>query len=133
MRDHRDIAHALLRFTVGVMFLLYGVEKLRGGIFAFTHGMVHSFEGILPAVLVKAFAYALPFAEVLIGVLLILGLFTRGALTLAGLLMVALTFGTAIKPEPDTVAQNVMIALVIFVLLWTSQHNGWSIDRRRKR
>ncbi len=133
MRDHRDIAHALLRITVGVMFLLYGIEKFRGGIFAFTHGLVHAYEGVLPALLVKPFAYALPFAEVIVGALLILGLFTRWSLMTAGLLMIALIFGTTIKPQPDTVAQNVMFALVIFVLLWTSEHNGWSLDRFRKR
>ncbi len=133
MRDHRDLAHGLLRVTVGVMFLFYGIGKFRGGVGAFAKGMVKSFEGKLPSALVTPFAYALPFAEVIIGVLVILGLFTTAALVLAGLLMTALTFGTVVMPDPPTVAHNVLIALAIFALLYTVDHNFWSIDAMRRR
>jgi thiosulfate dehydrogenase [quinone] large subunit len=132
-RDHRDAAHALLRITVGVMFLFYGIGKFRGGLFAFTHGLVHSFDGQLPAVLVKPFATVLPFAEVIVGALLIVGLFTRGTLVAAGLLVIALTLGVTIKPDPETVAHNVQFGVAIFLLLWSADRNGWSVDRLRGR
>jgi thiosulfate dehydrogenase [quinone] large subunit len=133
MRDHRDDAHALLRLTVGLMFLVYGISKLRGGLFAFSHAMVTSFEGILPLALVKPFVTVLPFAEITIGALLILGLFTRGALIAAGLLMAALTVGVTIRPDPPTVAHNVQYGVAIFLLLWSADRNGWSLDRLRAR
>jgi thiosulfate dehydrogenase [quinone] large subunit len=133
MRDQRDVAHALLRITVGVMFLCYGIGKLRGGLFAFTHGMVASFDGVLPSMLVKPFATVLPFAEVIIGSLLIVGLFTRAALVGAGIMMIALTLGVTIKPDPDTVAHNVQFAVAIFILLWSADRNGWSLDSLRAR
>ena len=133
MKDHRDLAHALLRITVGVMFLFYGIGKFRGGLFAFSHGMTQSFEGALPAILVKPFATVLPFAEVIIGGLLIIGLFVRPALVAAGLLIIALTLGVTIKPDPETVAHNVQYGVAIFVLLWCADRNGWSVDRLRAR
>lgn len=127
---HREIAYALLRVTVGTMFLFFGVGKLLGGVGGFTGGMVERFAGsFLPSPLVELFAYVLPFAEVAIGALLVLGLFNVTTLTLAGLLMLALTFGAVMLPDPPTVAQNVTFALVIFVLLWSAEHNAYSLGR----
>ncbi len=127
---HREIAYALLRVTVGTMFLFFGVGKLLGGVGGFTGGMVERFAGsFLPSPLVELFAYVLPFAEVAIGALLVLGLFNVATLTLAGLLMLALTFGAVMLPDPPTVAQNVTFALVIFVLLWSAEHNAYSLGR----
>jgi len=127
---HREIAYALLRVTVGMMFLFFGVGKLLGGVGGFTGGMVERFAGsFLPSPLVELFAYVLPFAEVAIGALLVLGLFNVATLTLAGLLMLALTFGAVMLPDPPTVAQNVTFALVIFVLLWSAEHNAYSLGR----
>src|SRR5205085_11426746 len=94
MSNHREVAYALLRVTLGVVFLFNGVEKFMGGLGNFVGGMNQRFAGKLPAALVMPFAYALPFMEVLCGALLLLGLFSSIALVLSGLLLVALTFGT---------------------------------------
>ncbi len=127
---HREIAYALLRVTVGIMFLFFGVGKLLGGVGGFTGGMLERFaDSFLPSSLVELFAYALPFAEVAIGALLVLGLFNVATLTFAGLLMLALTFGAVVLADPPTVAQNVTFALVIFVLLWSAEHNAYSLGR----
>src|SRR5215208_4205196 len=96
MNKHREAAYALLRATLGVIFLFFGVGKFMGGVGSFADGMNQHFAGKLPSALVLPFAYTLPFAEVLVGSLLLLGLFTRIALVLSGLLLAALTFGTVI-------------------------------------
>ena len=132
MRSTREIGYALLRITLGIMFATYGVGKFKMGIGNFASILQKEFTGKLPMVLVSPFAYALPIAELLIGVLLVLGLFTSLALILAGLLMVALVFGTALNGQPAVAAQNVSFALVIFVLLWASENNGYSLDRLRR-
>ena len=128
---HREIAYALLRVTVGMMFLFFGVGKLLGGVGGFTGGMVERFAGsFLPSPLVELFAYVLPFAEVAIGTLLVLGLFNVATLTRAGLLRLALTFGAGVVlADPPTAAQNVTFALVIFVLLWSAEHNAYFPSR----
>jgi thiosulfate dehydrogenase [quinone] large subunit len=132
MNNHREIGYALLRLTVGVMFLFFGIGKFMGGIGNFASGMQQHFAGKLPSMLVWPFAYALPFAEVALGALILLGLFNVFALSLSGLLLVALTFGTVMLGDPPTVAHNVQYALVNFVLLWLAEYNGYSIDRLRR-
>ena len=128
---HREAAYALLRVTVGVMFLFFGIGKFMGGIGNFAGGMNQRFSGKLPSALVLPFAYALPFMEVLFGALILVGLFTSVALVLSGLLLLALTFGTVMLGDAPTVAHNVQYALVNFVLLWLADHNGYSVDRLR--
>ncbi len=131
---HREIAYALLRVTVGVLFLFSGIGKLLKGVDNFAFGMMERFaDSPLPSSLVELFVNVLPFAEVAVGVILVVGLFNVAALTLAGLLILALTFGAVVLADPPTVAHNVTYALVIFVLLWLAEHNGYSLDRPRAR
>ena len=129
MNNYRGAAYALLRVTLGVVFFFSGVGKFVGGLGEFVAGMQQRFAGKLPLALVTAFAYALPFMEVLLGALLLLGLFTGAALVLSGLLLLALTFGTVMQNDFPTVAHNTQYALVNFVLLWLADHNGFSVDR----
>jgi thiosulfate dehydrogenase [quinone] large subunit len=131
MRNHREAAYALLRVTLGVIFLFYGIGKFMGGIGNFAGSMNQHFSGKLPSALVLPFAYALPFLEVITGALLVLGLFQVAALILGSLTVLGLTFGTVILGDPPTVAHNLQYALVFFVLLWFAEHNGYSIDRLR--
>ena len=134
MAKYQEIAYALLRITVGVMFLFFGVGKLIRGLSGFVSGVEERFaESWLPQALVTPFAYVLPFAEIAIGGLLILGLFTAAALTAAAVLMMALTFGTVAEPDPATTARNVNYALILFVLLFLIRSNGYSADRALRR
>ena len=126
--NHREVAYALLRATLGVNFLFYGIGKLVGGLGAFVGTMNQRFTGKLPAILVMPFAYALPFGEVAAGLLILIGLFTRVGLVLSGLLLLALTFGTVMLGDAATVAHNLQYALVNFVLLWLIDLNGYSLD-----
>ncbi|MBZ5536349.1 MAG: DoxX family membrane protein [Acidobacteriia bacterium] len=132
MRTSREIGYALLRVTLGVLFATYGIGKFRMGIGNFAGVIEKEFTGKLPMVLVSPFGYILPFAELLVGVLLTLGLFTSLALILAGLLMIALTFGMALTGQAPVVAQNLTYVLVIFILFWALESNGYSLDRLRQ-
>jgi len=126
--NHRETAYALLRITLGVIFLFYGIGKFMGGLANFVGGMNQHFAGKLPAIMVTAFAYALPFGEVIAGALILFGLFTRAGLTLSGLLLIGLTFGMVMLGDAPTVAHNLQYALVNFVLLWLVDLNRYSID-----
>jgi thiosulfate dehydrogenase [quinone] large subunit len=131
--NHREAAYALLRITLGVIFLFYGVGKFMGGIDNFVGGMNQHFAGKLPTVMVTPFAYVLPFAEVTLGALILIGLFSRFALVLSGLLLVGLTFGTVMLGEAPTVAHNLQYALVNFILLWLVDLNQYSLDSLLRR
>src|SRR5215208_6436836 len=132
MFNHREAAYALLRVTLGVVFLFSGVGKFMGGVGNFAAGLEKQFAGKLPSALVLPFAYTLPFMEVFFGALILLGLFNSIALALSGLLLLALTFGTVMLGDAPTVAHNLQYVLVNFVLLWLVDYNGYSIDRLRR-
>ena len=131
--NHREAAYALLRITFGVVFLFFGIGKFIRGIGQFVDGMNEQFAGKLPVFMVTPFAYMLPFGETIAGALICFGLFTRLGLTLSGLLLIGLTFGTVVLGEAPTVAHNLQYALVSFVLLWFVDLNGYSLDRLLKR
>lgn len=114
------------------MFFFYGLDKFIRGLDQVAADLSERFmASTLPEALAEAFAYVLPFLEVTLGSLLILGLFTRVALILAAVLMLGLTFCAVMEPNPATDAHNTNYALVIFVPLWLSDHNGFSVDRYR--
>ncbi|HEU4852021.1 MAG TPA: DoxX family protein [Telluria sp.] len=82
--SHADLGRLILRVTLGVLILLHGIAKLRGGI-GFIEGVVTAHG--LPA----AFAYLVYVGEVLAPVLLIIGLWTRAAaLVVLGNMLVAI-------------------------------------------
>lgn len=132
MKNHRQAAFALLRVTLGSIFLTTGVVKFVLGVGNFAAGLQQQFADKLPMFIVTPFAYALPFAEVTIGALLVVGLFTEMALVLAGLLLIILTFGKVVINDSATVAHNLSYALISFMLLWLAEYNGYSIDRCRR-
>ena len=126
--NHREAAYALLRATLGVVLLFFGIGKFMAGLGNFVGGMNQHFAGKLPAIMVMPFAYAIPFCEVIAGLLILLGLFTRVGLVVFGLLIIGLTFGTVMLGDAPTVAHNLQYALVNFVLLWLVDLNRYSID-----
>jgi len=131
--NHREAAYALLRATLGVVLLFFGIGKFMAGLSNFVGGMNQHFAGKFPAVMVMPFAYAIPFCEVTAGLLILLGLFTRAGLVLFGLLIIGLTFGTVMLGDAPTVAHNLQYALVNFVLLWLVDLNRYSIDGLMRR
>ena len=128
---NRSAAYLLLRAMLGVNMLMHGVSRILAGPSAFAAGLVHGFQSTpLPAPLTYSFALALPFAEALIGVLLLLGLFRRFALLLGGALMVALTFGTTLKQDWPSAGLQLIYALVYAALLAFLHHDRFTLDRR---
>lgn len=133
MKNHREIAYLLLRLTVAAIFLFYGLNKFRMGVGNFAGMFEERFGEKLPLVLLVPFSYALPFVEVILGLLLVAGIFTGGALAAAGALMLILTFGAVMEPNPPTVANNALLALIVFVLLFLLDYNRYSADTVRAR
>ena len=131
----RNAAYALVRVAMAVVLLFNGIGKLLLGVDSFATGLTQTFaDTMLPTGLVGAFAALLPFLEIALGALLLVGLFTPHVLLGAGALLVVLTFGTVIQAEdPSTVAHNVFYTMVVGLLLWLESANAWALDRLRIR
>jgi thiosulfate dehydrogenase [quinone] large subunit len=126
----RALARALLRISTGLNLLMHGLVRLPI-LGQFADGMARDFSAtILPAVLVHLFALFLPFAELTIGVLLVIGLWQRAVLTAGTLLMMALLLGTALQQHWDTLTQQMLYVFIYTALLATRSWDRWSLDAR---
>lgn len=135
MIRRRSAAYALVRVAMGVVLLFNGAAKLLIGVDGFSAVLTESFaDTVPPGGLVGALAGVLPFIEVALGALLLLGLLTPHVLLVAGALLVVLTFGSVVQAEdPSAVAHNVFYTMVVGLLLWTESANAWALDRLRIR
>jgi thiosulfate dehydrogenase [quinone] large subunit len=119
-REQRQ-AYLLLRLVAGMDFFGHGFARIFTGthLGGFAHWMVGDMaRAPLPAALVLATGYVVPCIELLVGVLLLLGVATRCALTLALLLMLVLMFGVTMKQEWNIAGQQLLYGLVLAVLLY---------------
>jgi thiosulfate dehydrogenase [quinone] large subunit len=128
-QNHKALAYATFRFALGVVELMHGLVRLPV-LAGFAAGMAKQFEGtILPTWSVYSFGCVLPFLEALIGLALVLGIFTRWTLAVASLLMSALIFGTCLRSDWNTVGIQVIYVIAFFVALFFLEHNHYSVDR----
>ena len=126
-------AFLLLRLAIAASMFGHGLvrlPKLNG----FSQWMVSSFEkSILPSALVIPFSYALPIAEFAIGLLLLIGLFTRVSLIAGGIVMIALILGTTLIENWEALTSQLVHADFFAVLLSFVQYNTWAVDNILKK
>jgi thiosulfate dehydrogenase (quinone) large subunit len=128
-RSDASIAYAILRLTLGMNIGLRGLVRIAHGQAAFAQGIVKQMEAtILPATVVYVFASTLVWVETGVGILLILGLQTRLALIVGGLMMTALTFGTMQIENFQNAWLQLTYALIFFVMLALRSWNLISLD-----
>ena len=124
----RKLAYLMLRFTLGLSILMHGLVRMPH-LSAFADGTVRLFaETPLPAIIVRPFALSLVFVEAIVGLLLVLGLWTRWALLLGALSMAALVFGTALRSDWNTLAIQMLYASIYAALIAAREYNSYSVD-----
>ncbi|WP_219921403.1 DoxX family membrane protein [Rufibacter sp. XAAS-G3-1] len=80
-------AYLLAHLPLALSFFGHGLVRLPK-LDKFSQWVVGEFQGsMLPSALVQPFSYVLPLLELLIGLLLLIGLFTRSALIAGALVM----------------------------------------------
>jgi thiosulfate dehydrogenase [quinone] large subunit len=130
----RVLGYTTLRLAIGMSMLIHGLGRLPNTS-AFTSATVKLFAGSpLPPVMVAAFARITPPVETAIGLLVLFGFATRLGLTVGGLWMVALIFGSTLIEKYDVVGIQLIYSLIFFHLLQHLEQNTLSIDgliRRR--
>lgn len=123
------VACLLLRLTIGVNMAMHGAVRIFGQPGAFLAYLQKTFEGsAMPAWVLPPFAAVVPWVELVIGVLLLLGLALRPALVAAGLLMSVLTFGVSLVQKWDVAGLQLTYAVVFFLLLFARRHDRLSLD-----
>ena len=77
MKPQPDLAMLIARVPLGIVFLIAGWNKLKGGLAGFVSQASGAIPSYMPQAIGKAYLYAVPFAELIVGICLIVGLFTR--------------------------------------------------------
>ncbi len=113
------MAYALLRATTGLNISLHGFTRIFiGGMPAFFNYMLGQFKDtVLPVWQVRAFAAVLPYAELVLGALLFVGLWTRWMSALGALVMMARVFGTSFRSDWNLVFLQMFYSFLYFLLL----------------
>jgi thiosulfate dehydrogenase [quinone] large subunit len=123
------IAYALLRVVFGVNIFFHGLSRLVGDPAAFLAYLSQQMaKAPIPKWTLPPFAAALPWAEATIGLLLLLGLFTRFALVAGSLVMIALMAGITLAQNWDVAGIQLIYCAIYFVLLTHRDQNFYSLD-----
>ena len=123
-------AYTILRLSFGANIMLHGVSRLLAGHAAFLAYLTHYFEKtpLVPASLLPAFAWVLPPVESLLGLLLVLGLWTRFALIAGALVLAMLVVGTNLAQDWNVAGLQLIYAFLYYYLLVHRDRNTVSID-----
>ncbi|QNL48664.1 DoxX family membrane protein [Olivibacter sp. SDN3] len=123
-----NIAFLLARLAIAGSMFGHGLVRLPK-LQTFSEGMVADFkDAALPISLVSAFSYIIPIAEFVIGLLLLLGLFTRVALIAGGILMLFLIMGTSAIENWGALPSQLIHVAFFAVLLNHVQSNYLAVD-----
>jgi thiosulfate dehydrogenase [quinone] large subunit len=132
----RRLAYVLLRLMLGLDFLGHGGVRLMHGDGVFAAGMVKMMADTpLPGGLVHVFGLVLPFVELTVGLLLVLGVMTREALILGSVVMLSLMFGTVLRQDWNTAGLQLNYSVVFSLLLFlraSYDTSWWGLFKIRK-
>ena len=127
--DDKSLAYALLRIAFGVNFAGHGLIRIHNGVDAFAATTAeHLAKSPLPHSLTLGFNYAIPFLEAILGLTLILGVFTRISLVCGAVFMIALTIGITANQQWDVASEQLTYSVVFFLLLYLIEHNALALD-----
>ena len=126
-----ELAYFILRLTMGVNMFTHGVARILD-LDKFNGWLISQFSNtILPEFIVSISSYVIPFVELIIGILLILGLFTSRTLLVGALLIVALVFGSGLQENWNVMSSQMIYAIFFFILSYLIELNRFSLDRIR--
>ena len=115
--NNKELGFLVVRLGMGINLLFHGLVRIPN-LAGFVGGMQTKFaESMLPMFLVTPMANAIPFAELLLGLLLLLGIATRYALLGTAVQMAVLITGSCFLQEWGPInSQMFLLALAAFLI-----------------
>jgi len=122
-------AYLILRLAIGLSMFGHGLVRLPK-LTVFSDGMLKEFEhSMLPQALVLPFSYVLPIAEFLVGLFIILGLFTKQSSVVGAIVMLCLIFGTCLIENFGALPSQLIHAAFFAILIQFIDSNSLAIDK----
>lgn len=130
---NNSLTFVILRLAIGTSMFCHGIVRVVK-LPKFSAWMVEKFvNSMLPEAIVIPFSYALPIIELVIGVLILIGLFTRISLVVGGFTMIALIFGSGMIEDWGALPSQMIHTFFFAVLLSYMNYNAYSVDEMMKR
>ncbi|MDO6602620.1 MauE/DoxX family redox-associated membrane protein [Arenibacter palladensis] len=127
--NNKALAIHLFRISFGINYFFHGIVRIPN-LDKFVAGMQSTFQDtLLPGFLVTPLAYAIPFAEIIIGLLLLLNKFTRETLIATFILMNILVIGSSFAQKWDLVGLQSTYIGFLFLLLYFMNDNQTTIQK----
>lgn len=124
-----ELAYTILRAALGLNIFMHGFIRLYHGTKIFRGALEKEFdESFLSLKLVSLFGSILPVLEAVIGLLLLVGLFTHFVIISGSLLMLFLIFGKSVKSDWQTVSLQMISIAFYAVLAGSGNFNTISLD-----
>jgi uncharacterized membrane protein YphA (DoxX/SURF4 family) len=106
-----DLGLLLLRLPIGVLFVFAGHMKIfKIGVRDFVASSMGHVPGYLPPAVGKAYLYAVPFAELLVGICLLLGVLTRMIGLITALMLLSFMMAVTGWKDPQGGPFNLSVA-----------------------
>jgi uncharacterized membrane protein YphA (DoxX/SURF4 family) len=131
MKLHPNLGLLLMRIALGGLFVFAGLMKFfKFGYGNFVKGGVENIPPYMPHKLGMAYLYAVPFAETIVGAMLIIGLCTRTAAVLTALML--LSFMMAVTGFTDHGGPHASLIYLCFAVGIALEGPGlYSVDAIR--
>lgn len=117
-----DVGLLLMRLSLGAFFALAGLRKIQMGVGEFVQGPYQrNVPEWLPGFIATPYGYALPFAELLLGLTLMAGIFSRISAVLVSMMLVSFMIAaTGLGHERYPFHPNVIYLSVALALAFMS-------------
>jgi len=124
------IAYTILRLSFGANILLHGLSRVLNGRPAFLAYLTHYFEHshLISQSMLPVFGAVLPWVETTLGVLLMLGLFSRFTLIVGALVLTVLVIGTNLAQDWLVAGLQLPYCFIYYYLLIHLEQNRLSLD-----
>ena len=124
------IAYTILRLSFGANIMLHGLSRILNGRPAFLAYLNHYFEHshLIPPGMLPVFGAVLPWVETTLGLLLMLGLFSRFTLIVGALVMTGLVIGTNLAQDWLVSGLQLIYCFLYYYLLVHIDQNSMSLD-----
>ena len=110
-RPSTDLGLLLLRLPIGALFVFAGWIKIfKMGVGNFVEGSMKFVPPYLPPAVGKGYLYAVPFAELLVGICLLLGFATRAIGLITALMLVSFMMAVTGWKDPQGGPFNLSVA-----------------------